>query len=672
MKKMLTALHKINRTSGRLPGFLFLLLSVILLPTGMAMALEAKVSVDDAFLEKVQRQTFQYFLDCTNLENGLVMDKALNLPSTEVPVDFAHSPASIAGVGFALTVFPVGVERGWITRDKAVELTRTTLKFFTNDLEHRNGFFYHFVDMKTGARVWNCEISSIDTALFLAGALFASQYYADAEISMLAQNLYDRVDWLWMCAGGKFPSMGWTPEKGFIPATWDHYSEGLLLHILAMGSPTHPISADSWNFRRLWGKYKDHVYLINPPLFTHQFPQVWLDLRGKRDKHADYFTSSVQATLANRQFCMDLRPSFKSFAENRWGLTACIGPTDYQAYGAPPNPAIVDGTIAPSAAASSIIFTPELSLAAIYEYYHSTDLPESIKSRLIGRFGLSDSFNVDRDFVASESYAINQGPMLLMIENYRSGFVWKHFMQLECVNDGMRLAGFASDSSAINPASDNVVYETAPYIPHLRPVYESSVASESFTLDDNSFADPVWDSAALLVLDRDSVQTIIHPPASMTYQVLCKMLHNRNSFFFRFDINDTELHAAHSDAQMYLDDCIEIYLNSGNKPFRWDGEHDFQIILSPDASGTTLRVKEFLKGDRLTGFLKWKFQRNEAGYSAIIEIPRDKFALDKVDVFAASIAAHDVNASGTVDMKYNWFFPLPEMTLPEIKLSRDN
>ncbi len=652
-------------------SLLIVCLAILISQACVVSASEHITEEDDTFLDKVQRQTFQYFIECTNPDNGLVMDKAPNSLSNAVAVDFAYSPATIAGVGFALTVFPVGVERGWMTREKALDLTRTTMKFFAEKMEHQHGFFYHFVDMKAGARAMNCEISSIDTAIFLAGALFAAQYFNDAEISKLAQHLYERVDWLWMCNGGQFPSMGWTPEMGFIPAGWDHYSEGLLLHILALGSPTRPLSTDSWNFRRLWGRYKDHVYLINQPLFTHQFPQIWLDLRNKRDEHANYFASSVQATLANRQFCLDLRPSFKTFSENRWGLSACIGPDTYQAYGAPPNPAIVDGTVAPAAAACSIVFTPQPAIAALREYYAGNGLSESIKKRLTGRFGLSDSFNVDRDFVASEAFAINQGPMLLMIENFRSDFVWKHFMQIPCVSNAMTRAGFKNDTSGEYLASNTLIYETAPYMPHLRPAYESRAIPESFSLDNSSFTDPIWNSGGQMIIDKSLTQTIIKPSASLDFKLTWKLLHNSSSIFFKFDLYDPELHAAHPDEQMYHDDCIEIYLNSRNLPFRWDGEHDFQVIISPDATGKNLRVREFIKGGRLTSLLKWKYQRLPNGYSVLLEIPRDKFALDGVDSFGASVAAHDVNASDTVDMKYNWFFPLPAMTLAEIKLLKE-
>lgn len=622
----------------------------------------------DILLSDLQEQTYQYFFHCTNPKNGLVMDKALNLPPKEEKVDFSYAAASIAGVGFALTAHPLAVERGWISKQKALELTEVTLSFFLNDMEHRGGFFYHFVDMYTGERAMNCEISSIDTAIFLAGALFAAEYFKNPQIQNLANALYDRVDWQWMCNGGTFPSMGWTPENGFIPATWDHYSEGLLLYILAMAAPKYPLPIESWNYRRFWGEYKGHVYLMNQPLFTHQFPQIWLDLRNKRDEYANYFLSSLQATLANRQFCLDLREAYKTFSENRWGLTACIGPDTYYAYGAPPNPAIVDGTVAPAAAISSIIFTPDLAINALKEYYNEIEFSDGSRHSLRGRFGLADSFNLDRNFIASEAFAINQGSILLMVENYRSGFVWQHFMKIPYVIEAMKILGFKPDESKQNLLNDLKVYQTAAYMPHKRPIYESKPISDDYELSQTSLEDSNWNLNQMMLIDQNYIQTITRPPEVFNYKLYWHLSHNHKSLIFKFELYDTTMTSLHSEHLMYKDDCIEIYFNTKNLPFSWGGEHDYQIILSPDSAQNDLRIKEFLKGDELTSKIKWKYRRLPTGYRAIVEVPREAIGLLDVQLFAASIAAHDIDDSGTVDMKYCWYFPVPESNLAKISL----
>lgn len=356
---------------------------------------------DDGFLDLVERQSFRYFVEAANPANGLVLDKTSNSSSP----DFKYAPASIAAVGFGLAALTAGAERGWIGKAEAAERVKTTLVFFSEKMESEHGFFYHFVDMETGKRAWNCELSSIDTALFLAGALTAAQYFESPEIKELAQKLYERADWKWMANGSPFLSMGWKPETGFLVPSWNEYNESMVMYILALGSPAFPLTAESWTaIRRPLGRYKGHELILSPPLFTHQFSHAFIDFRGKRDAFADYFENSVQATLANRQFCIDSAGSFRTYGKDSWGLTASIGPDGYKAYGAPPGPALHDGTVAPSAAAASLVFTPKQSLSAL-KYWYST-----YRDRLWGRYGFADSFNLDRDFFASDAFAINQGP----------------------------------------------------------------------------------------------------------------------------------------------------------------------------------------------------------------------------------------------------------------------
>jgi hypothetical protein len=392
----------------------------------------------------VEKRSFRYFLDCTNPANGLVLDRADNKREP----DFNYAPASIAAVGFGLAALAAGADRDWIGKNAAAEQVRKTLAFFYGEMESVHGFFYHFVDMETGERVWNCELSSMDTALFLAGALTAARYFADPEITALADKLYQRADWKWMADGSAGLHMGWTPEKGFLwkpekgflSYYWDQYNESMVMYILAMGSPTFPLSPESWKaIKRPKGSYKGHELILSPPLFTHQFSHIFIDFRGKSDGFADYFKNSVEATLANRQFCIDNADLFKTYGPNSWGLTAAIGPDGYKAYGAPPGAANHDGTVAPSAPAASIVFTPEESQAALRSLY------KNYREELWGRYGFSDSFNLDRNFFASDAYGINQGPTVLMIENYRSGLIWKLFMSLPQVQDGMKAAGFGGE-----------------------------------------------------------------------------------------------------------------------------------------------------------------------------------------------------------------------------------
>ena len=475
---------------------------------------------DAEFLDMVEGQSFQYFVKCANSANGLVLDKASNSKSP----DFKYAPASIAAVGFGLAALTAGAQRGWISAYAAQEQVKTTLKFFSEKMESEHGFFYHFVDMETGKRVWNCELSSMDTALFLAGALTAAQYFESPEIKDLAKKLYERVDWKWMANGSPFLAMGWTPEKHFLPHVWSDYNESMVMYILAMGSPTFPLTAESWTaIKRTRGKYKGHELILSPPLFTHQFSHAFIDFRNKRDAFADYFENSVQATLANRQFCIDSAESFETYGKDSWGLTASIGPDGYKAYGAPPGPALHDGTVAPGAAASSIVFTPEYSISAM-KYWYS-----KYRDDLWGRYGFADSFNLDRDFFASDAFGISQGPTVLMIENYRSGLIWKLFMSRPEVQKGMREAGFGG-AAAKHPGPSEPPAETAAYFLHKRPFIKVKRIEDAIAPEDLKLCAGIWKKAKKAVeLDRKYLHRGFNRQPD--YRVKADMLANSRFFF---------------------------------------------------------------------------------------------------------------------------------------------
>ncbi|MBM3214977.1 hypothetical protein FJZ36_08695 [Candidatus Poribacteria bacterium] len=386
-------------------------------------------------LRELDPKLFAYFAAEADLRTGLVKDRAGNFAPDEYTV------ASIAATGFGLAVLAVGAERGWIAADEARSRAERTLRYIRDDLPHEHGWFYHFVDMRDGSRVWNCEVSSIDTALLIAGALVAGQYFAGTKVQRLADDVYGRVDFEWMLTdGGSKPksltlSHGWTPEKGFIQHRWDSYSEATILYLLGMGSPTHPIPTKSWNaWKRPTGSYAGHRTFRSGPLFTHQFSHAFVDFRSKRDaKGHDYWSSSVAATLANRQFCAD---HSALYGAHLWGLSACDGPDGYRAYSAPPGRVEHDGTVAPLAVAASIVFAPELvtkTLAHVRATYGS---------RVWGRYGFSDAFSPSREWWDQDTIGIDVGAALLMLANHRDELVWRLFMGVPAVQRGMRLAGF--------------------------------------------------------------------------------------------------------------------------------------------------------------------------------------------------------------------------------------
>lgn len=613
---------------------------------------------DAGFLDLVEKRSFQYFVNCTNPANGLVLDKASN---SKAP-DYKYAPASIAAVGFGLAALAAGAERGWIGKDAAEARVKTTLEFFSEKMESEHGFFYHFVDMETGKRAWNCELSSIDTALFLAGALTAAQYFESPEIKELAKKLYERADWKWMAGGSPFLSMGWTPEKGFILHTWSEYNESMVMYILALGSPTFPLAAESWaKIKRTRGIYRGHELILSPPLFTHQFSHAFIDFRNKRDAFADYFENSVQATLANRQFCIDSAASFKTYGKDSWGLTASIGPDGYKAYGAPPGPALHDGTVAPSAAAAAIVFTPEYSISAM-KYWYS-----KFRDELWGNYGFSDSFNLDRKFFAPDAYAINQGPTVLMIENYRSGLIWKLFMSRPEVLKGMKEAGFGE--AAEKPAArQEPPAEMAVYFLHKRPFVTVEKAGDALKPEDLKLGAAAWKKAGkAVVLDGKLLQNGVNRQPG--YKVKAEMLANGRYFFVKLEVRDSELVSSHPEERMYEDDSLEVYIDSAGDKFAWGGADDYQVILSP-APGGGVRAREFFHPERTAGACRVVDSSVTArGYEAVLALERTVFGIGDGRT-GFSLAARNIDRVLYSDAKFNWFFLEPATYLGEIQVKK--
>jgi hypothetical protein len=384
---------------------------------------------DDAFLEDLSRRTFTYFVDQADTNTGLVLDRARTDGSS---LDENHrNTASIAATGFGLTALCIAAERGWMARGESRARVHAALMFFAERAVHEHGWFYHWMDYKTGERRWNSEISSIDSALLLAGILTTRQCFSDdREIVRLATKIYNRVDFRWMLNGDPLLlSHGWKPESGFLRPRWDTYSEDTILYLLAIGSPTHPISARSWY--ALWRdryRYEGFSYFtsIGVPLFMHQYAHAWVDFRGRREgkgDRIDYFQNSINATLAHRAFCISLAGKFPAYGPNMWGITASDSPKGYVVWGGPPADPEIDGTIVPSAAAGSMMFTPELSLAAL------KTMRDKLGDRIYGRYGFIDAFNPERNWLDRDVIGINLGITLLSVENARSGNVWRWFMK---------------------------------------------------------------------------------------------------------------------------------------------------------------------------------------------------------------------------------------------------
>ena len=424
-----------------------------------------RTSTDEEMLDQLQRDTLRYFLDEVNPRNGLVRDNTS-----------AGAPSSITAVGFALAAYGVGAERSIIPRADAIDRTLATLRFLwespqsdeADAIGHR-GFFYHFLDMDSGRRAWGSELSTIDTTFLIAGALAAAAYFdretiEEREIRTLADALYRRVDWQWAQNGGLAVSHGWTPERGFIRYRWEGYTEALLLYVLGLGSPTYPLPEASYiastrTYR--WKKLYGQELLYAGPLFIHQLSHVWLDMRGIQDEYMrrrgiDYFENSRRATLIQQQYAIRNPRKFKDYGDWCWGITACDGPGpaarrvdgverrffDYRARGVPYGPD--DGTISPWAVVASLPFAPEIVIPTIR--YFNEAYPQ-----LSGEYGLlcslNRSFRNDGDASGWHSqyhYGLDQGPIVLMIENYLSEGLWRRMKESPHIVTGLRRAGFSN------------------------------------------------------------------------------------------------------------------------------------------------------------------------------------------------------------------------------------
>jgi hypothetical protein len=420
-----------------------LLSSAFVVQRSVPSAIERFTPDDEKFLEDLEYKSFEYFWQQADPRTGLVPDRARMDGSA---LDSNHQGvASIAATGFGLTALCIGADRNWLSPGEARERTRNTLRFFANEAVHEHGWFYHWLDAKTGVRRWKSEVSSIDTALLLAGVLTVRQYFADdREITQLATTIYRRVDFRWMLNGHpRLLSHGWKPETGFLKPRWDTYSEDTILYLLAIGSPTHPISPASW--QALWRdryRYQGYAYFttIGVPLFMHQYAHAWVDYRDRRETQGDridYFENSIKATLAHRAFCMNLAQDFPAYGPNIWGITASDSARGYLAWGGPPRDPAIDGTVVPSAAGGSLMFAPEIALAAL------RSMREKYGERVYGKYGFVDAFNPNTGWVDTDVIGINAGIILLSAENARSGNVWKWFMRNVEIPRAMQAVGLA-------------------------------------------------------------------------------------------------------------------------------------------------------------------------------------------------------------------------------------
>jgi hypothetical protein len=395
-------------------------------------AASAFSSADEAFLEEVEKAGFLFFWEQASPYTGLIKDRS------QADGPDQRDVASIASTGFGLTTLCVADRRGWMRTEKLKERVRAALRFLAKRMPHEHGFYHHFIDMHTGERAWKTEVCSIDTAILLCGVLTCRAHFEDLEIRELATRIYERVDWPWMLNGGTTLSHGWKPEVGFLKSRWDAYSELMMLYLLGLGSPTHPLPAETWNaWKRPIFEYDGLRFVgSNAPLFVHQYSHAWFDFRGKRDRYADYFENSVIAVRVHKKWCLALAKDYPDYSEDLWGITSSDSPHGYVAWGGPPPQGPIDGTVVPAAAGGSLAFLPQEALRVL------RSMRERFGKHAWKRYGFVDAFNPQTNWFDPDVIGIDVGILLLMAENARTGFVWETFMKHADARRGMERAGF--------------------------------------------------------------------------------------------------------------------------------------------------------------------------------------------------------------------------------------
>ncbi len=388
---------------------------------------------DDELLEEIVSRAFLFFWNEAGQKTGLVRDRAL----ADGGVDPRHT-ASIAATGFGLAAMCIGHKRGYLPPHQIGNRVVLTLSHLIDRVDQQNGFFYHFIDIDTGKRVHFSEVSPIDTTILLCGVLMCREYFKNAKITSLANTIYRRINWRWMLNGGETFAMGWTPEYKFIGARWDTYCELMMMYLLAIGAPAYNISPTSWDaFSRPIMEFEGYKYISGPdPLFVHQYSHAWFDFRNVRDKYANYFQNSMVATYAHKLFCLSLRWRFPDYDDNTWGVTASDSRLGYQAWGGPPEIGYIDGTVVPCAAGGSVAFLPKQTIACLANLYNAYGL------RAWKKYGFVDAFNPRTSWTDVDVLGINTGIMMLMIENYRTQFIWEYFMKGREAQKAMKLVGF--------------------------------------------------------------------------------------------------------------------------------------------------------------------------------------------------------------------------------------
>ncbi len=598
----------------------------------------AAVSPDNAqLLDDIQRTAVRYFWEQGHPETGLVADRAPADGSGQFEV------ASIAATGFGLTALCIGDAHSWLEDGQAYDRALTTLRFLWEKMPHERGWYYHFVDHETGQRVWNCELSSIDTALLLAGVLTVRQYFPDTEAAELARKIYERVDFPWMLNDAGVFSMGWSPEGGFLASTWDGYSEHIVLQLLALGSPTHSVPAETWT---RWSRDPaiidkgGRTFLACPPLFTHQFSHAFVDLRGLRDHVADYWHNSVLATAAHRQMCVDeLSQRFPHYSEQLWGITASDYVGGYTAWGGPPATGNIDGTVVPCAAAGAIVFMPHEAIETLRH------MRETYGPRVWSHYGFVDAFNPQTGWIASDVLGIDQGISLLMVENLITGRPWQWFM----ANPEIQAAVSKTNLRPLLPHESGQERTSAVFGAEALPVdvLAGSWRGEPFAKVRRFSVG--WDQADWQAIA--AANPLTNPAGDATANdARFATLWTDDALHVRLRVEANEPAELGNGDETPADSFVELYLEPAlDGPDRLASRMDLRFrFVPPDNPGETVRRKRRVYDTTVT--------RDDQGYEVEAVIPWSSLGVEPDDhrLLRASVSVLQGTVSGPAVIRQNW------------------
>jgi hypothetical protein len=589
---------------------------------------------EDEFLELISRKTFNYFWNEVGEETGFVKDRTGE-----------KVPSSIAATGFGLAAICIADSRNWITHQQAYDRVKKTLTAVKNNAARVNGVYYHFIDKNDGYRVWKCEVSSVDTALLLGGVITAEEYFKEKDIKKLCRDIYSNIDWKWMMEPkSKGLYMGWDPEGEFSKyILWDMFGEEMLMYVLAMGAPKddYAIPADSWDsFRRPVKNYKGYKYIFceSESMFTYQYSHAFIDFRNKHDKYADYWKNSYNAINASIAFSEEQKSEHKTYQEGFWGISASDGPDGYKNYGA--TIFTHDGTVAPYALCGAVPYVPEKSIAALRNLM--ANYGEKVWDE---EYGFVSSFNLNKDWFSTEHVGIDLGISLLMIENYRTEFIWNHFNKNKYVKNGMNKAGFKPGTKELELTVDS----SAGYMPGQKKYYAKKVNG----LEDKFKGGNI----EKFNLDEMLEYGEINKPDDLNAKFA--FVYDDEHLYMIVDVVDNVIHAKRNKDELYKDDSVELFFSRTETDIlEWGNKDNFQIGLAPTSLDRKPAKYSFFQKSDLEDNLKLDVENTPGGYTmyAAIKWELMKMKPEKGNYIGMSVAIHDIDKVSDAGKKVNWFF----------------